>query len=103
MLFNSVAFIFVFLPVTYLVYWQFKTKRERFIWLTITGYIFYGWWSAKFCLLMLFSTLVSYFAGRIILLAKENATKKWAMLVAICIDLSLLGFFKYYNFFAENA
>jgi alginate O-acetyltransferase complex protein AlgI len=60
MLFNSPVFLFIFLPAAYLVFWALKTKQQRYIWLTLTGYVFYGFWNPKFCLLMLFSTLVSY-------------------------------------------
>ncbi|MBK9294690.1 MAG: MBOAT family protein [Oligoflexia bacterium] len=102
MLFNSVVFLFAFLPITYFVFWNLKTKTERYFWLTLTGYVFYGWWDARFCLLMLFSTLVSYFAGLYILKAKNKILKKRAMVLAISVDLALLGFFKYYNFFADN-
>lgn len=102
MLFNSIVFLFAFLPITYFVFWNLKTKSSRYFWLTLTGYVFYGWWDARFCWLMLFSTLVSYFAGLAILNAKNNKSKKLAMLSAITVDLTLLGFFKYYNFFADN-
>src|SRR5438105_2984680 len=64
MLFNSLVFLFAFLPITYLVFWLLRSKRSRYIWLAITGYVFYGYWNPKFCLLMLFSTVVSYAAGR---------------------------------------
>lgn len=52
---------------------------------------------------MLFSTLVSYYAGIAILNAKTQKQKKTAMLAAVCVDLTLLGFFKYFNFFISNA
>jgi alginate O-acetyltransferase complex protein AlgI len=63
MLFNSISFLFVFLPAAYVGFWQLKKKNHRFIWLTLAGYIFYSMWNYKFCVLMAFSTLVSYFAG----------------------------------------
>jgi hypothetical protein len=63
MFFNSLVFLFAFLPITYFVFWLLKEKRSRYIWLAITGYVFYGYWNPKFCLLMLFSTVVSYTAG----------------------------------------
>ena len=63
MLFNSVIFLFGFLPIAYTVFWSLRTTRTRHIWLAITGYVFYGYWNPWFTLLMLFSTLVSYFAG----------------------------------------
>lgn len=47
MIFNSIEFLFFFLPITYLVFWMLKTANARYVWLTITGYIFYGWWDAR--------------------------------------------------------
>ena len=63
MLFNSVIFLFAFLPVTYVVFWTLRTRQARYLWLTLSGYVFYGYWDPRFCLLMAFSTLVSYSAG----------------------------------------
>src|SRR5687767_7972653 len=98
MLFNSAVFLFLFLPITYCVFWALRTKQLRYVWLTITGYVFYGYWNPKFCLLMLFSTLVSYFAGLGFLRASEARTRKLLLVVPIGIDLALLGFFKYADF-----
>ena len=42
MLFNSVVFLFAFLPVTYVVFWLLRSTRARYIWLAVTGYVFYG-------------------------------------------------------------
>ena len=58
MLFNSFVFLCAFLPVTYAVFWLLRDVSARYIWLTITGYIFYGYWNPRFTLLMAFSTLV---------------------------------------------
>jgi len=63
MLFNSFVFLLVFLPIAYLVFWCLPTAKSRYIWLTVTGYVFYGYWDPRFCLLMAFSTTVSYAAG----------------------------------------
>ncbi len=96
MLFNSAIFLFVFLPVTYVVFWMLHSKNARYVWLAITGYVFYGYWNPKFCLLMLFSTLVSYSAGLGFLRYGENPrARKWLMVTPIVVDLTLLGIFKY--------
>ena len=42
MLFNSFIFIFGFLPIAYAVFWSLRTSRARYVWLTLTGYVFYG-------------------------------------------------------------
>jgi len=101
-LFNSLVFLFLFLPVTYVVFWNLKTANARFIWLTITGYVFYGYWDIRFCLLMAFSTLVSYTAGLGFLKATSQRTRLLCLVVPITIDLLLLGFFKYANFVLEQ-
>jgi alginate O-acetyltransferase complex protein AlgI len=103
MLFNSLEFLFVFLPITYAVFWLLPGASARYVWLTISGYVFYGWWDPRFCLLMAFSTLVSYTAGRGMLLHPPGSAKRRLYLVVpIVVDLSLLAFFKYAGFGLET-
>jgi alginate O-acetyltransferase complex protein AlgI len=104
MLFNSLVFLFAFLPVTYAVFWLLRSAPARYVWLTLTGYVFYGYWDPRFCLLMLFSTLVSYLAGIGILRFGHVPRQRRALLaVAVSVDLLLLGFFKYAGFLARSA
>lgn len=99
MLFNSIEFIFAFLPIAYVVFWMLPTASWRYRWLTLTGHVFYGWWDPRFCLLMAFSTLVSYVAGLGMLRSPVGSRARTMYLVVpIAIDLSLLAFFKYTNF-----
>ena len=63
MLFNSFVFLFAFLPVTYVVFWFLRSASSRYVWLALTGYVFYSYWDVRFTLLMAFSTLVSYSGG----------------------------------------
>ncbi len=102
MLFNSFVFLCVFLPVTYSVFWALRTASARYIWLTATGYVFYGYWNPKFCFLIAFSTLVSYAAGRGMLRWSDARRRRLCLIVPIVVDLSLLGFFKYANLVAES-
>src|SRR5262249_40155806 len=89
---------FLFLPITYAVFWLLRTAGQRYVWLTITGYIFYSYWDARFCLLMAFSTLVSYLAGLGFLSCSSPRARKLCLVLPITVDLVLLGFFKYVNF-----
>ncbi len=98
MLFNSTIFIFVFLPIAYAVFWALPNITLRYVWLTITGYVFYGYWDWRFCLLMAFSTLVSYTAGLGFLRWQDVRRRKLCLIVPIVVDLALLGYFKYANF-----
>jgi alginate O-acetyltransferase complex protein AlgI len=98
MLFNSLVFLFLFLPVVYFGFWRLRTKKGRYLWLTIASYIFYGTWNYKFCALMAFSTAVSYWAGLGMRGASNPRRRKLFLIVPVTIDLLLLGFFKYFNF-----
>src|SRR5215467_13415772 len=98
MLFNSFVFLLLFLPVTYVVFWSLRTARSRYVWLTLTGYVFYGYWDPRFTLLMAFSTIVSYTAGLGFLRWSDPRRRKLCLIIPITVDLCLLGFFKYTNF-----
>jgi alginate O-acetyltransferase complex protein AlgI len=97
-LFNSFVFLLAFLPVTYFVFWGLKSAKSRYVWLTITGYVFYGYWDPRFCLLMAFSTAVSYTAGLGLLKWSDPRRRRLLLIIPIAADLAILGFFKYANF-----
>jgi alginate O-acetyltransferase complex protein AlgI len=103
MLFNSLPFLFLFLPVTYFIFWRLHTRTQRYVWLTITGYVFYSFWNPKFCALMALSTAVSYGAGRGFLRWKDARRRRWCLVLPIVFDLSLLAAFKYANFASSSA
>ena len=98
MLFNSFVFLILFLPVTYTVFWLLRTAHARYVWLTLTGYVFYGYWDPRFCLLMAFSTLVSYLAGLGFLTWSDPRRRKLCLVIPVAVDLAMLGFFKYAGF-----
>ena len=107
MLFNSFSFL-IFLPIVYSLYWliqQVKGEKQLLFQntlLLIASYIFYSFWSIQFCLLLIFSTLLDYFSGQKIHESKSVSEKKLWLSLSIGINLSLLGFLKYANFFIEN-
>lgn len=98
MLFNSLPFLYLFLPVTYLVFWRLKTLTQRYVWLATTGYVFYSFWNYKFCALLAFSTTVSYVAGLGLLKWTDPVRRRWCLLLSVGADLAVLGFFKYADF-----
>ena len=102
MLFNSLAFLYTFLPITYLVFWRLRSKTDRYIWLTLTGYVFYAFWDYRFCALMAVSTATSYFAGLGLLRWKDPQRRRLCLIAPITVDLALLAYFKYANFFMES-
>ncbi len=103
MLFNSISFA-VFLGIVFMLYWFAAGKNLRWqnILLLAASYFFYGCWDYRFLLLLLFSTALDYFTGLQIDRAGSGSTRKAWLLISVIINLGLLGFFKYYNFFIEG-
>jgi alginate O-acetyltransferase complex protein AlgI len=102
MVFNSDIFLFVFFPIVFLLFWSCKAKQARYIILTISSYIFYGYWNWRFCWLLLFSSMISFFTAILVDSSTTRRRKLVWMTASIVIDLTILGFFKYYNFFVTN-
>ena len=103
MLFNSLEY-FLFLPFVFLLYW-FPFKRNlklQNLLILISSYIFYGWWDWRFLSLILLSTLVDYFMGLKIYESQNKKYRKKYLWISILFNLSLLGFFKYFNFFIDS-
>ena len=129
MVFSSHLFLFYFLPVTLLLYYAMP-PRGRHLVLTLLSYLFYGWANPLFVVLLLASTVIDYFCGLAIVarvpawvgrlsghrhlvdawqepLAPVDTTtrtraQRMALVLSVCTNLSLLGFFKYFNFASDN-
>ncbi|MGB3591986.1 MAG: MBOAT family O-acyltransferase [Nonlabens sp.] len=103
MLFNSLEFAF-FLPIVFVLYW-FVTQRNlklQNLLLLVASYIFYGWWDWRFLGLIVFSSFLDYFLGLQIHNSEKKSSRKAYLLASLLVNLGFLGFFKYYNFFAES-
>lgn len=104
MFFNSIDFA-IFVPIVFFLYWFVITNRNLKVqnWLLlIASYVFYGWWDYRFLSLLFVSTLVDYIIGYC-LSKQDNVLKRKLLLsVSIVVNLGLLGFYKYYNFFLDN-
>ena len=103
MLFNSLQFA-LFLPVVFLVYWLLRRSlRWQNLFVVAASYLFYGWWDARFLLLIAFTSLCSYFSGLAIGHAREQGARGKAWMWAnVAVNLLVLGVFKYYDFFAQS-
>ena len=96
-------FIFVFFPAVFIIHWMIKTNQKKYIFLTAASYIFYACWNYKFMSLMLISTLADFFAGKYIYNNFNDIKKrKIGLIFSVCVNLGLLCFFKYYNFFMDS-
>ena len=103
MLFNSIDFA-IFFPIVFLLYWFITHKNTKLqnLLVVVASYVFYGWWDWRFLSLIIFSTLVDYFVGRRLKIEHIQRKRKFLLWTSIIINLGLLGFFKYYNFFLDN-
>ena len=103
MLFNSIEFI-LFLSIVFISYWVILNKSRKYqnLLILLSSYFFYGWWDYRFLSLIFLSTVVDYFVG--LNLPKQGLKKKQNLLLScsVLFNLSLLGFFKYYNFFINS-
>lgn len=103
MLFNSLDF-YIFLPIVFMLYWcLFKPVKWQNLLVVVVSYIFYGWWDWRFLLLIALTTFCSFASGVMIEMyeGKRNV-QKIISASNIILNLSILGVFKYYNFFSEN-
>jgi alginate O-acetyltransferase complex protein AlgI len=102
MVFSSLLFLFVFLPLNLLFYHLSKSLKYKNIVLIVFSLFFYAWGEPVWISLMLFSAIVDFFHGKIIEKNRNNIKAKLALISSIFVNLSLLGIFKYAGFFTEN-
>ncbi len=100
MLFNSFQFA-VFFLIFYALYLRLGHRAQNRL-LLIAGCIFYGAWSWKFLLLLFLTMTIDYFMALKISEAADQKRKKLFLALSITANLATLGFFKYYNFFADS-
>ncbi len=100
MLFNTLQF-WVFFLLVYILY-LYLPHRWQNRWLLLASYFFYGAWDWRFLSLLLTSTLVDYFCGWKIYHVRKHPLKKRFLLLSLFVNLSILGFFKYFHFFMES-
>ena len=106
MLFNSYIFIFIFLPFTLIGYF-FLNKKQLYlaarIWLVLASLFYYSYWKIYYLPIILSSVTINYVIARAITARNEVFRhKKTLFIFSVLFNLSLLGFFKYYNFFILN-
>jgi alginate O-acetyltransferase complex protein AlgI len=104
MLFNSLTFLFIFLPITFAGYFlltKFTGAKSATAWLVLASLFFYSFWNPIYLPLILGSLLVNFIIGRS-LTNENNNNKKLYVTLGIFFNLLLLGYFKYTDFFIEN-
>lgn len=92
----------VFLLIVFVVYWGVTADSFRRSWLLLTSYVFYGAWDWRFLGLIWLSTLVDFVAARRMSASTLPAHRKRWLVISLVTNLGVLGFFKYFNFFADS-
>ena len=100
MLFNSAAFA-MFWVVVYGLYLVLPHRWQNWM-LLAASYAFYGAWDWRFLLLLSASALIDYAVGLALDRTPDRRTRRLWLTISVCANLSILGFFKYYDFFAGN-
>jgi alginate O-acetyltransferase complex protein AlgI len=102
MVFSSLFFLFVFLPVVLILYY-ISPKFLRNIVILASGLVFYAWGEPIYVIVMMISIFIDYFAGRMIhRFDSIIVVKRLALITSLVMNLSLLGVFKYSGFIVEN-
>lgn len=112
MLFNSFAFL-LFLPIVFLLYWFVFNKNIKYqnLFVVCISYLFYGWWDWRFLSLIAFTSFCSWLSGILIFRKRQGKEDdsdsvrkycRWIVGVNIFLNLFILGYFKYADFFISN-
>ena len=108
MLFNSFAFLFGYLPIVLAGYFLLDRltscaswRLAPAVWLALASLFFYAWWDVRYLPLLLASICVNYGAGRL-LGASTGAARKRVLVAALALNLGLLAYYKYANFFIDS-
>ena len=103
MLFNSLTFA-AFLPIVFVLYWflAHRNLRCQNLLIVAASYVFYGWWDWRFLSLIIISSLTDYLIGLGLGKTARPSARKVLLVVSILVNLGLLGFFKYSNFFIDS-
>jgi D-alanyl-lipoteichoic acid acyltransferase DltB (MBOAT superfamily) len=92
---------FAFLVIVVLVYWQLDRSKQNIL-LFIASYFSYGWWDWRFLSLIFISSVVDYFAARYVAKSNDPIRRRLLLSLSLVLNFGFLGFFKYFNFFADS-
>ena len=101
MVFSSMIFLWVFLPIVLVLYFLSNNKVKNMI-LLLSSLIFYAWGEPVYVILMILSSFVGYIAGLLIEKKKTKKSKITVMVIALLFNFGALGFFKYGDFLINN-
>jgi alginate O-acetyltransferase complex protein AlgI len=100
MSFTTPAFL-IFLTIVYWLYWRLGLRKQNLL-IFLASVFFYGWWDWRFLSLLFFTSTVDYWIALRLMAVAEERTRKQLLFLSVVSNLAVLGFFKYYNFFASS-
>jgi D-alanyl-lipoteichoic acid acyltransferase DltB (MBOAT superfamily) len=100
MLFDSPAYFVFLIPVVF-AYWRLNRRAQNIL-LLLASYFFYGWWDWRFLALMIASTTVDFLIAQKIAPAECNSNRRKWFIFSLVLNFSILGTFKYFNFFVDS-
>lgn len=101
MIFNSMIFLWVFLPLSLILYFFIKDKYKNLL-LVLLSIVFYAWGEPTYILLLLISVLINYIMAILIDRAEESGKRKIFFILAIIFNIAILVYYKYFNFTIAN-
>ena len=102
MLFSSITFLFIFLPLTLLLYYLVPFRMKNYVMLA-ASLIFYAWGEPVYIIFMILSIILNYFCGQDIYEKRDNArAMKMSLMFGVVMNLLILGFFKYYGLLMDT-
>ena len=101
MVFSSVQFLFVFLPLVLIFYYAVPLRLKNWVLLGFS-LLFYAWGGVRYTLLILVSILCNYLCGLAMERWSAPALRRAVLALGVVFNLSLLGYFKYYDFFVSS-
>lgn len=103
MLFNSIEFFFFLITIFFLYWFPLKNNLRGQNWLLLIGsYFFYGWWDWRFLFLILFSSVLDFLIAQRLGKEKKETNRRILLWVSLLVNLGLLAYLKYFNFFIES-
>ena len=102
MLFTEIIFIPFLIVTFFLFYLSRKSLRSQLTVLLGASFVFYAWWDIRFLGIIFISSLLNYRLGNLIYNTKQKRKKKCLLVIGLIVNLAVLGFFKYVNFFLDS-
>jgi D-alanyl-lipoteichoic acid acyltransferase DltB (MBOAT superfamily) len=101
MLFDTPVY-FAFLVLVVVAYWWLRHRYRQNVFLLAASYVFYGWWDWRFLALIAASTIVDFLCARAIENSRSIRSRRALLAISVAVNVTFLGVFKYFNFFADS-